>query len=207
MQDLVDAVLSHGGHALAGGDILDFLGGGALVDERLDFGGDVEELEDADASFVAGVVAEFASASAVEGSSGEEFAGDAEESEFVVGGFVGLHAVFADSADESLCEDACECGGDEEGFDAHVDESCDGAGGVVGVEGREDHVSGEGGLDGHAGGFGVSDFADHDAVGVLTEEGSECGGEGESDFGGDMDLLTDASDGKTTFLFFIPANR
>ena len=26
-------------------------------------------------------------------------------------------------------------------------------------------------------------------------------------FGGDMDLLTDASDGKTTFLFFIPANR
>lgn len=26
-------------------------------------------------------------------------------------------------------------------------------------------------------------------------------------FGGDMDLLTDATDGKTTFLFFIPANR
>ena len=46
-------------------------------------------------------------------------------------------AIRAETADESLGDHQLDGGTDEEGFDAHVDEARDGAGRVVGVEGRE----------------------------------------------------------------------
>ena len=51
---------------------------------------------------------------------------------------------------------------------------------VVGVDGGEDEVAGEGGVDGELGGFGVADFADEDLVGVVAEDGTEAAGEGET---------------------------
>ena len=56
------------------------------------------------------------------------------------------------------------------------------------MEGAQDEVSGEGGLDGDACGFLVPNFSDHDDVGVLSEDVSEAMGEGESDFGFDLHL-------------------
>ena len=60
-----------------------------------------------------------------------------------------------------------------EGGDLHVHKADGGAGGVVGVQRREDEVSCEGGADGELGCFAVPDFADHDLVGILPEDGTE----------------------------------
>jgi len=43
---------------------------------------------------------------------------------------------------------------------------------VVGVQGGEDEVAGQGGLDGDLGGLEVADLADHDDVRVLPQEAS-----------------------------------
>ena len=53
---------------------------------------------------------------------------------------------------------------------AHVDQARDGARGVVGVQGGEDQVAGQGGLDRDIGGFAVADFADHDHVRILAHD-------------------------------------
>ena len=109
--------------------------------------------------------------------------------EAVLVGLVGLAAVLADAAGEALGDDEEEGGGDEEGGDAHVEEAGDGGGAVVGVEGGEDEVTGEGGADADLGGFEVAGLADEDDVGVLAEEGTEGGGEGAADFVVDLDLV------------------
>ena len=49
-------------------------------------------------------------------------------------------------------------GGDEEGLHTHVDQAGDGAGRVVGVQGRENQVAGEGRVDGDGGGLDVADL-------------------------------------------------
>ncbi len=95
----------------------------------------------------------------------------------------------AEFADEALGEDGADGGGDEEGFDADVGETGDGGGCVVGVECGEDEVTGEGGVDGDVGGFGIANFPDHDNVGGLAEHGAECGAEGHADVGFDHDLV------------------
>ena len=97
--------------------------------------------------------------------------------------------LFADSADEALRDDADEGGRDEEVGDAEVLESGDRARGIVRVERREDEVSRERGLDGHLRGLGVSDFTQHDDVGVLTEDVAQDLGEGQADLGVDERLV------------------
>ena len=71
-----------------------------------------------------------------------------------------LLAAGADAADEALRHDGLDARSDEERLDAHVNEARDGGGGVVRVEGAEDKVAGQGGLDGDLGGLRVADFAD-----------------------------------------------
>jgi len=56
------------------------------------------------------------------------------------------------------------------------------------MEGGEDQVAGECGLDGDGGGFLVTHFPDHDAVGVLAEEGAQDAGEIQADAFVDGDL-------------------
>ncbi len=101
------------------------------------------------------------------------------------GGF----ALGADGPDEALGEDGLDGGGDEERLDSHVNQTCEGAGSVVGVERAEDQVPGEGGADGDLGGFEVADFADHDHVGVLAEDVAQAHGEGQADVAADGDLV------------------
>ena len=59
---------------------------------------------------------------------------------------------------------------DQVRLDAHVDQPRDGRAGVVGVQGAEDQVAGQRGLDGRPGGLLVADLADHDDVGVLPQQ-------------------------------------
>ena len=54
---------------------------------------------------------------------------------------------------------------------------------VVGVEGGEDQVAGQGGADRDVGRLPVADFADHDDVGVLAQDVAQRAGEGEPDLG------------------------
>ena len=93
---------------------------------------------------------------------------------------VGLFTVGADLPDESLGQNADDRRGDQEGLDLHVDESGGGAGSVVGVEGAQNQVTGQGRLHRDGGGFVVPHFTDHDHVGVLAEHRPEAGGKGHS---------------------------
>ena len=102
---------------------------------------------------------------------------------------LGGAAVRAEAADEALGNDELDGGGDEEGLDAHIHEARDGAGCVVGVERGENQVAGKRGADRDLGGVFVADFADHDDVGVLAEDGTEGAGEGEADLGADLHLV------------------
>ena len=88
------------------------------------------------------------------------------------GGVFGF-AVEADFADQALGDDAFDGGGDQERLEAQVEQAGDGAGGVVGVQGAEDQVAGQGRLHGDLGGFLVADFADQDDVRVLTQHRPE----------------------------------
>ena len=66
-------------------------------------------------------------------------------------------------------------GGDQEGLDADVDQAGDRAGRVVGVQGGEDEVTGQGGVDGDGGRLHVADFPEHDDVGRLAEHRAQGG--------------------------------
>ncbi len=104
------------------------------------------------------------------GGVGEDFEG--EDASFAIG-----------SWDELLGDDAAE------GFADHdsdlvaliggedVEDAIEGSGGVSGVEGAEDEVTGFGGGDGELNGFEVAHFTDHDDVGVFAKRASESGGE------------------------------
>jgi hypothetical protein len=99
-----------------------------------------------------------------------------------LGGLVGLFAFGADFAAEPLREHHIEGRPDEVPLDAHVDQAGDGAAGVVRVQRAEDEMPRESGLDRDAGRFLVADLADHDDVGVLTQQTSQHGRERQADF-------------------------
>jgi hypothetical protein len=98
-------------------------------------------------------------------------------------GGVLLDAVGAVLAHQALGQDPDEGRGDEEVGDTEVQEARDGRRGVVGVQGGEDEVAGEGGLDGVLGGLGVPDLAHHDDVGVLAQDRAQGAGERDLDLG------------------------
>src|SRR5207249_8701122 len=76
----------------------------------------------------------------------------------------------ADPANEPLPDDADDRGGHEERLDAKVEEPRQRAGRVRRVDGREDEVAGERGLDADACRFDVAHLADEDDVGVLAQD-------------------------------------
>ena len=78
---------------------------------------------------------------------------------------------------------------DEKRRDSHVEQSRDGARGIVCVEGTQHEVAGEGGLDGDLRGDQIADFPDQDDVGVLPEERPEHIGEAGPGLLVDLDLV------------------
>ena len=104
-------------------------------------------------------------------------------------GDVGLLALRAQPAGEPLGEDAVERGADEEGLDPHLDETGDGARGVVGVQGREHEVTGEGGLDGDLGGLVVADLTEQHDVGVRPQDRPQRPGERQPGLGIGLHLV------------------
>src|SRR5208283_692741 len=88
----------------------------------------------------------------------------------------------------ALRQNTVERGNEVVRLDAHVQEAAEYIDHVVGVDGGEDEVAGEGRLDGDLGGFGVADFADHDLVRVVAEDGAQTAGEGQTLFFVDRNL-------------------
>ena len=95
----------------------------------------------------------------------------------------------AQPARQALRDDQAHRGRDRVGLDAHVDQARQGLRRVVGVQGGEHQVAGLRRLDGDLGGLQVADFADHDHVRVLAQEGAQRGGEGQADLVVDVDLV------------------
>src|SRR6202011_1355939 len=101
----------------------------------------------------------------------------------------------SDLANQPLGQDAVQRRYKVVSFHAHVEESSEHIQNVIGVDRGEDQVAGQRGVDGDLGGFLVADFAHHDFVGVMTQDGPKTAGEGETllfvyrDLGDALDLV------------------
>src|SRR5262249_39731002 len=131
-EDGPEAALAEADHALLDAGGTQFVSGGAFGNQVANLVVDQEQLEDAQATVVSGVVATIAAA-AVEDLLALH----------VLGPHVQLHqhlrrrlefgaAVFANLAHQPLGKNALDRGGDEERLDAHVAQARDAAGRVVG---------------------------------------------------------------------------
>ncbi len=157
--------------------------GDVAAEEALDFVGDDELLHDDGAAEVA-EGGGFARDGVVEGEIVEvdvfgarrAFEGAAE---VVGGGVVGLVGLLTigELTDEALGNKKANGARENRVRADEVDHAGEGCGGGVRVEGGEDEVAGDRGLDSGAGGVGVANLTDHDDVRVETEDGAEAVGE------------------------------
>ncbi len=75
---------------------------------------------------------------------------------------------------QTLRNDAIECGHQAVGIHAHVGEAAEHVEHVVGVHRGQHQVAGEGGLYRDLRGLAVADFADHDLVRVVAQDGAQA---------------------------------
>ncbi len=73
--------------------------------------------------------------------------------------FLRAFAIFTDYTNQALSHDAVQSRDEIVRLDTHVDEAADNVGDVVGMDGSEHQVAGQGGLNGDLSGFLVADFA------------------------------------------------
>src|SRR6185437_16012487 len=91
-------------------------------------------------------------------------------------------AVLANQTDQALRQDAIQRGNKVVRLDSHVEEASNDIHDVVSVDCGEYQVAGERRLNGDLRGFRVADFADHDFVRVVTEDGAQAAGKGQALF-------------------------
>ncbi len=89
----------------------------------------------------------------------------------------------------SLPDHTDDGGGDQEGFDAHVEEAVERGDAVGAVQRRQHEVTGECRLNSDARRIGISDLAHEDHVGVLTKNCLEAGGKGQAGLLVRLDLV------------------
>jgi hypothetical protein len=173
VEDVPETIFAEADHSEFEGFLAKDEGGGSFGDQFPQRIIDIHKFVEAFSSFVAGVAARSAAGPGVKLSVADFSGPQAHRAEQALAWLVRDLAVRADFPNQTLGEHTFEGGGHEEGFAAHVDQTGNGTGGVVGVKGGENKVPGQGGLDGNTGGFLVPHFPDHDAIRILTEEGAE----------------------------------
>ena len=89
-------------------------------------------------------------------------------------------AIFANHANQALGQDAVQRRNEVIGFDAHVQETSQHVNHVVGVDSREDKVTGQCRVDGDLRGFLVADFTDQNLVGIVTQNRTQSAREGQA---------------------------
>ena len=99
------------------------------------------------------------------------------------------------AANQSLADEAEQRRRDQERFDSHVHEAVQCRGGIGRAQGRYDEAPGECGLRGDARRFDVTDLADEDHVGVLSQHGSQAARERQARGLVDLDLVERREDG------------
>src|SRR5712664_103001 len=169
-------------HALFASDALDLRSRPAIHDHFADAVGQVEQLANGGAAMITGARAFQASGSLGECDVAPDNRIDAGLLQFLVRVFFWPLAIRTDHANEPLRHDAVQSGDKVVRLDAHVDEAADDVGNVVGVDGGENEVAGECRLDGDLGGFLIADFANHDLVGVVAQDGAQAARKGETLF-------------------------
>ena len=85
-----------------------------------------------------------------------------------------LAACVAKPAHEALRDDCFDCGCNQEWLNAHVQQTRHGPGRIVGVQRAKHKVTGKRRLDRDLGCLKVSDFTNHNDVGILAEERTQC---------------------------------
>ena len=177
-----ERVFHHGGHAVLHRLILDVLRACAVHDEGADAVLHLEHFVDGDAPPVAGVIALRASLRRIELYRRIELRYElAEARDLVPGKFALGLAGLAEFADEALAHGDVHRRCDEEGRHSHVEQARKRRCGVVRVERGEEQVPGERGVHGDRCGLFVADLPYHDDIGVLAEDGTQAGREGEAD--------------------------
>src|SRR5262249_17728832 len=131
---------------------------------------------------IAGILAPFATTTAIKSNAVEDTGVDVQVRIHLGGVSDRLLAMRADAAHEPLGTGKDHRRGNQEWGDAHVIEARDGARGIITVHRAEHLVAGQGRFDGDFGGFGIANFPDHDDVGVLAENRTEGIGESKANF-------------------------
>ena len=145
-----------------------------------------QDLEYADSPAVAGMVAVIAAFSVVELSSGVIV--DSGQGKRRRLGRVFFLAGGADSPQKSLRDDASKAGGNQVRSDAHILQTVDGRYRVLGMNGRDHEMAGHCGAHRYLCSLAVTDLADTDDVGVLSQDRTETVGECQPDFFVDLHL-------------------
>ncbi len=104
-------------------------------------------------------------------------------------GLVGHRAGLAHAPGEALGQHQLQGGRDQERVRPEVDQAGHGGGRVVGVQGRQHQVAGEGGLHRQLRGLLVPDLADQHHVRVLPEHVTQPAGERQADARIDLRLV------------------
>ena len=107
---------------------------------------------------------------------------------FCICGFLRL-AVGAEGAHQPLRHHAQHRRPNHVGGDAQIQQAGDGGRGIAGVQGGKHQMAGQGRLHGHFRGLQIADFADHQNIRVLAQQGRDGGGEVEADAGLHLQLI------------------
>src|SRR6185369_4178198 len=89
-------------------------------------------------------------------------------------------ADIADQTDQPLRQNAVQRRNKVVRLDSHIQEPADHIHDVVGVDSGKDEVTGKRRLNGNLRGFRVTDFADHDLVRIVAQNGAKAAGEGQT---------------------------
>src|SRR5712692_9332847 len=100
----------------------------------------------------------------------------------------GCAAGITDQPDQPLRQNAVQRRYEVVGLDAHVQEAAQHVHDVVGVNSGENQVTGECRLDGDLRGLVIADFAHHDLVGIVAQDGAQPAGKRQAFFLIDRDL-------------------
>ena len=190
-----DRVRQHRGHAAGHRRGIDDMRIRLRPDQLANLVGHFEDLEHAVAAAIAGAAAALAAAGLVNRLAGRK--ADHGKARILVD--VGCRqpvrhlAAIAQHPHQPLRDHRAQRRLQEKAFDAEIDQPRHGGGRGLGVQRRQHEMAGQRRMDGDMRGLGVADFADHDHVGVLTNEGAHRGREGETDRRLDLRLV-DAGD-------------
>src|SRR5439155_13480127 len=174
VRHLLQCIETHRTHAFGQCLGADLVRRGAVLQQRLHAGRELEQLKDADAIEVAG-----AGAAAAPRAAREHVLLHAELAAERVDGadicFLHIDAVGTDLSHQALGHDPGHAAGDEESLYAEVLETQERADGVRGVQRTQHQVTGQRRVDRELRRLGVTDLPDEDDVGVVAQYGAQTG--------------------------------